>query len=124
MLILVVDDERPVRAMIGRALVELGYLVAEAASGPEALKLVRERRPDLVVLDYVMPGMDGTEVAREIAVLDPDLPIIFSTGHGALRVLREAAGDEASILEKPFTLAQLDELISSTLKTAARVRLG
>src|SRR3954454_3309406 len=96
-MILVVDDERAVRVMIGRALTELGYRVAEAAGGPEALQLAREDRPDLVVLDYVMPGMDGAEVARELAALDPDLPIIFSTGHGALRALRDAAGDEASI---------------------------
>jgi two-component system, response regulator, stage 0 sporulation protein F len=124
MTILVVDDEPPVRAMIGRALVELGYRVAEAADGPEALRLIRDERPDLVVLDFLMPGMDGAEAAREIAALDPDLPIIFSTGHGALRALRDAAGDEASILEKPFTLAQLDDLIRTTLRSAARVRIG
>jgi two-component system response regulator (stage 0 sporulation protein F) len=124
MTILVVDDEPQVRATIGRALVELGYRVAEAASGPEALRLIRDESPDLVVLDFLMPGMDGAETAREIAALDPELPIVFSTGHGALRALRDAAGDEASILEKPFTLAQLDELIRSTLKSSARVRIG
>lgn len=124
MTILVVDDEPPVRAMIGRALVELGYRVVEAASGPEALSLIRGERPDLVVLDFLMPGMDGAEAAREIAALDPELPIVFSTGHGALRALRDAAGDEASILEKPFTLAQLDDLIRSTLRSSARVRIA
>ncbi|MBV8685095.1 MAG: response regulator [Alphaproteobacteria bacterium] len=123
-MILVVDDEPQVRAMIVRALVELGYQVREAADGEEALRLVAERRPELVVLDYVMPGLDGAETARRIAATEPDLPIIFSTGHGALRALRDAAGDAASILEKPFTLAQLDELIDTTLKSAARLRLA
>jgi DNA-binding NtrC family response regulator len=122
-MILIVDDERPVRAMIARALTELGYRVREAAGGGEALRLIEEERPELVILDYVMPEMDGAEVARRIAAIDEDLPIIFSTGHGALRALRDAAGDEASILEKPFTLAQLDELIAATLKSSSRARL-
>lgn len=112
-MILVVDDEETVRATIRRALTELGYPVAEASSGPEALSLIGEETVELVILDYVMPGMDGAETARRIAEIAPDLPIIFSTGHGALRALRDAAGEEASVLEKPFTLTQLDDLIAS-----------
>ena len=119
-MILIVDDEEAVRATIGRALTELGYPVREAADGPAALAAIAEERPELVILDYLMPGMDGAEVAREIAQIDPDLPVVFSTGHGALRALRDAAGDEASVLEKPFTLAELDALIAKSL--AARLR--
>jgi two-component system cell cycle response regulator CpdR len=63
-----------------------------------------------------MPGMDGAETARRIAELEPELKVIFSTGYGALRALRNAAGDDASILEKPFTLAELDNLIASILE--------
>ena len=120
-MILVVDDERHVRATIGRALTELGYRVREAGSGLEALAAIAEQRPQLVILDYVMPGMDGAEVAREIAELDPDLPVVFSTGHGALRALRDAAGDEASVLQKPFTLAELDTLLARMLGVARRL---
>lgn len=123
-MILVVDDEAPVRAMIVRAITELGYRVREAAGGEEALRLVEEERPELVILDYVMPGLDGAEVARRIAAVDPDLPIVFSTGHGALRALRDSAGEDASVLEKPFTLSQLDELIASALASRPRVRLA
>ena len=120
-MILVVDDERHVRATIGRALTELGYQVREAGSGIEALAAIAEQRPQLVILDYVMPGMDGAEVAREIAEYDPDLPVVFSTGHGALRALRDAAGDEASVLQKPFTLAELDALLSRMLGVGRRL---
>ncbi len=120
-MILVVDDDSQVRATISRGLSALGYAVRDAASGAEALALVAERKPQLVVLDYMMPGMDGTETAREIAKIDPDLPVVFSTGHAALRHLRQAAGEDASILEKPFTLAELDQLISEILQTR-RVR--
>ena len=120
-MILVVDDDQQVRATITRGLTALGYAVRDAASGEAALELIHQQRPQLVVLDYMMPGMDGAETAREIANIDPDLPVVFSTGHAALRHLRQAAGEGASILEKPFTLAELDQLISEILHTR-RVR--
>jgi two-component system response regulator (stage 0 sporulation protein F) len=120
-MILVVDDDQQVRATIVRGLTALGYEVREAAGGADALALIAEKKPQLVVLDYMMPGMDGAETAREIAKIDADLPVIFSTGHAALRTLRQAAGEGVSILEKPFTLAELDQLISEILQ-ARRVR--
>jgi two-component system, response regulator, stage 0 sporulation protein F len=121
-MILVVDDDYQVRATIVRALSELGYAVREAADGAEALDQVRDDRVDLVILDYVMPGMDGAEVAREIASIDPDLPIIFSTGHAALRALRGAAGDDVAVLHKPFTLDELDELLRERLLERRRAK--
>src|SRR4051812_41723991 len=120
-MILVVDDDQQVRSTIVRGLTALGYAVREAAGGEAALALIEQQKPQLVVLDYMMPGMDGAETAREIARLDPDIPIVFSTGHAALRVLRQAAGEGASILEKPFTLAELDQLVTEILH-ARRVR--
>ncbi|HEY0627463.1 MAG TPA: response regulator [Allosphingosinicella sp.] len=118
-MILIVDDDRDVRAMISRALQELGYRPLEADGGPAALALLQGNKVDLVILDYMMPGMDGTEVAREIAAIDPDLPIIFSTGHSALRTLRNAAGEDISVLEKPFALNELANLISEKLSERA-----
>lgn len=121
-MILVVDDEASVRATIARALTELGYAVIEAADGAEALAAVRDSAPSLVILDYVMPGMDGAEVAREIAAIDPDLPVIFSTGHAALRALRGAAGEDVKVLEKPFTLDELDALLRERLAERRRAK--
>jgi two-component system, response regulator, stage 0 sporulation protein F len=120
-MILLVDDDAQVRETIGRGLAALGYAVREAESGAAALALLSEERPQLVILDYLMPGMDGAETAREISRIEPDLPIVFSTGHAALRALRSAAGEGASVLEKPFTLDELDTLIKETL-AEARVR--
>lgn len=121
-MILVVDDDAQVRSTIARGLAALGYAVREAASGREALALVGEAPPRLVVLDYVMPGLDGAQTAREIARIAPDVPIVFSTGHAALRALRNAAGEGISVLEKPFTLDELDQLIRDTLAEARKVR--
>jgi len=121
-MILLVDDDSQVRATIGRGLVELGYVVREAESGHAALAIVAEERPHLVILDYRMPGLDGAETARELARLEPDLPIIFSTGHAPLRALRNASGEDARVLEKPFSLAELDALIKEVLAEAKRLR--
>jgi two-component system response regulator (stage 0 sporulation protein F) len=121
-MIIVVDDDSQVRASIRRALEELGYPVREAADGASALALVKAERPALAILDYVMPGMDGAEVARAIAAVDPNIPILFSTGHAALRTLRNAAGEDVPVLEKPFTLDELDELVRERLAEARRLR--
>ena len=121
-MIMIVDDDPSVRATIGQALAALGYAVREAPDGPTALDIVRSEELSLVILDYLMPGMDGAEVAREIAALDPDLPIVFSTGHAALRALRAAAGDDVPVLSKPFTLDELDDLVRERLIERRRVR--
>jgi CheY-like chemotaxis protein len=121
-MILLVDDDPQVRATIGRGLVALGYQVREAESGLEAIALIGAEQPQLIILDYIMPGLDGAETAREILRIAPDLPIIFSTGHAALRALRSAAGEGTPVLEKPFSLAELDALIKETLAEARKVR--
>jgi two-component system, response regulator, stage 0 sporulation protein F len=123
-MILVVDDDSSVRATIARALVALGYVVREAPDGPTALEIVGEEALSLVILDYLMPGMDGAEVAREIGTIDPDLPIVFSTGHAALRTLRAAAGEDVQILEKPFTLDELDALVREQVAERRRARIA
>ena len=123
-MILVVDDDDQVRATFVRAIAALGYPVCEAADGLRALDLVRAERPGLVILDFIMPGMDGAEVAREIAAIDPDIPIVFSTGHAALRTLRAAAGEDVAVLEKPFTLDELDELLRERLVIGRRARIA
>lgn len=121
-MILVVDDDPLVRAAILRALAELGYAAEPADSGAAAIAAVRQRGYDLVILDFLMPGLDGAETAREIAALEPDLPILFSTGHAALRALRSEAGDEVRVLEKPFTLAELEALLREHIGERRRAR--
>ncbi|MCC7205666.1 MAG: response regulator [Anaerolineae bacterium] len=69
--ILVVDDDKPLCNMMATALANAGYAVATAFSGEEALDRYREQQPDLVILDFAMPGMNGFEVCTEIRRLDP-----------------------------------------------------
>src|SRR5215210_3890619 len=82
--ILVVDDDAEIRASLRRGLILEGYTVALAAGGDEALLRVREQVPDLVVLDVMMPGVDGLEVSRRLRAAEEDLPIILLTALDAV----------------------------------------
>src|SRR5829696_1192857 len=76
---LVVDDDQSVTSVLKRGLSYEGFAVDTAPSGPDALALARERYPDLVILDIMMPGMDGLEVLRRMRAADPQLPILMLT---------------------------------------------
>lgn len=78
--ILVVDDEPSVLAMRWLLFEALGYVVLTAASGEEALNVMRSRAVDAVVLDYIMPRMNGEETARRMRETHRDLPIVLSSG--------------------------------------------
>ena len=77
--ILLVDDDEDYRKIAVRRLESWGYDVISAASGKEAVEVVKEMSPDLVVLDYLMPGMDGIETLKEIRSIDSGVPVIMST---------------------------------------------
>ncbi len=79
--ILVVDDDEAIRQMVGALLADEGYQVEMAPNGEEAIKVIRQRRFDLVILDILMPVMDGWEVASRMLCEDDtrDTPIIFLT---------------------------------------------
>ena len=112
--ILVVDDEPSIRDLIVAVLEEEGYLAHGAHSGSAALDLVPELRPDLVLLDMMMPQMDGRETIRRLRQL-PDgrrtLVIVMSAAVSA-----EHAGEGmAAFIAKPFDLVALLDTIASVL---------
>ncbi len=75
--VLLVDDDRAIRCALGDSLSRAGFMVHKARSGKEALRLFAARRPDVVLLDVMMPGMDGFAVCREMRRLDRETPIVF-----------------------------------------------
>ncbi len=109
-LILLVEDEEPVRAFVSRALAGKGYTVLEANGGEMALELMRANagRIDLMISDVMMPNMDGASLLKEVRILDPKTRVIFISGYAedAFRNNDENLGD-FSFLPKPFTLRQL-----------------
>ncbi|HEX8533331.1 MAG TPA: PAS domain S-box protein [Allosphingosinicella sp.] len=105
--VLVIDDDTDVRAFLADSLQSLGYGATEAEDGESGLAELERGPPDLVLLDYAMPGMNGAEVARAARKLRPDLPIVFVTGYAETDQLEAALGPDVPVLRKPFTLAQL-----------------
>ncbi|MFO1501145.1 MAG: response regulator [Verrucomicrobiota bacterium] len=101
--VLVVDDEQAVRDLTQALLQRLGYSVAAAGSGVEALRLVDLERFDLVVTDLFMPEMSGGELAREIRKRDEQLPIVLITGARDA----EVPPGFMAVVYKPFTLSDL-----------------
>jgi CheY-like chemotaxis protein len=114
-MILVVDDDEDVRATIRQLLDVLAYESAEAEDGPTALASIEERRPDVVILDYSMPGMNGDEVATLIWQQHEGLPLIFASGYADEPSLRKIVGGTAPILNKPFRVCELASLIDQAL---------
>jgi signal transduction histidine kinase/CheY-like chemotaxis protein len=118
--VMIVDDDADVRGTIRSSLEALGYRVVEAAGGREALGSISKDAPDLAIIDYAMPEMTGADVARAAAEIRPGLPVVFASGYAESEALNEALGSDVPILRKPFTLAELAELVAATLAKSQR----
>ena len=118
--VLVVDDDDDVRATIRQMLETLGYSAVEAEDGPAALTQLAAMRPDVVILDFAMPGMNGAELAREVDRIHPGVPVIFASGFSEVRAVQAAVGADVPLLHKPFQLAEMAELVAQKLKDTAR----
>lgn len=118
-LILVVDDQMGVRRLIQEVFREVGYRVATAAHGQEAMALCSMEMPDLVLLDMKMPVMDGVETLRSMRHLYPELPVIFMTAVGDGERVNEVLSLGArNFISKPFDVFELRRLVSEVLGEA------
>src|SRR5438477_9205865 len=116
--ILVADDDRTLTAMLRRTLAYEGYGVLTAADGKEALAQAQTHHPDLVVLDWMMPGLDGLEVARRLRAAE-GMPILMLTARDAVEDRVEGLDQGADdYLVKPFAPAELLARIRSLLRRA------
>lgn len=114
--VLIVDDEAPARSRLRDLLADIGaalpaVVVAEAGNGREALALAQQERPEVVLLDVRMPGMDGIEVAQHLRAFDPPPAVIFTTAYDsyAIRAFDLHAVD---YLLKPIRAARLQEALA------------
>jgi len=117
--VLVVDDDPRIAASLRRALIYEGYDVEVAADGPSALARARERLPDLVILDIMLPGLDGIEVCRRLRA-EGDVPILMLTARDATadRVLGLDSGSD-DYLVKPFAYEELLARVRALLRRRA-----
>jgi two-component system alkaline phosphatase synthesis response regulator PhoP len=79
--ILLVDDEKDLLTVIGLTIESWGYEVMKASSGKEALQVLKDKNPDLMILDYLMPEMDGIATLQEIRKFNTKIPVIMFTAH-------------------------------------------
>jgi PAS domain S-box-containing protein len=113
--IMVVDDDPEVRAFLEESLRGLGHEVLALESAEEALARLEEWRPDLALVDYAMPGMNGADAARAARLIAPGLPIIFVTGYAESEKLEAALGPAVSVLRKPFAIEALSAVVAQNL---------
>ena len=97
--LLIADDDRKIIDMLRRTLAYEGYNVIIASDGNEALVKAQNHRPDILILDWLMPGLDGIEVARRIRAVEPT-PILMLTSWAKALPARSAAAAASSILRK------------------------
>jgi DNA-binding NtrC family response regulator len=101
--VLIVDDDKNICAILAALMKKEGLEPLVAYDGEKALKMVQADAPDLLLVDMMLPGMDGMEVLRKTRELDPDLPVVFITAHAdsraAVKAIKEGAHD---YLSKPF----------------------
>ncbi len=117
--ILVVDDEPTITDVVSRYLERAGYRTRAAADGPDALRIAADEWPDLVVLDLMLPGMDGLEVMRRLRdpATNPRLSVILLTakGEAADRVVGLRLGADDYVV-KPFSPAELVARVDAVLR--------
>jgi PAS domain S-box-containing protein len=113
--ILVVDDDAEVRGFLLDSLESLGFQALEAEDGYAGLAALDRSAPDLMILDFAMPGMNGAEVAQAALAKRPDLPIVFASGYADTQSITDVVGDEALILRKPFRIDELQGVLAQAL---------
>jgi CheY-like chemotaxis protein len=108
--VLLIDDDEDLRSIVSSALNSLGYEVVTAADGPSGLNELRSFRPDVLVVDFAMPGMNGADVAKQARELCPDLPVVLASGYANTDAIERAIGKDGKLLRKPF---RIDELLAA-----------
>jgi len=115
--ILVIEDDSFVRESMVSSLEAFGHTVAQAADGEEGLRALRAARPDLVITDYLMPGITGAEVMLQARAIYPGIPLIIATGYADMHAIDGVLGDDI-LLRKPFQLADLAASVERALARA------
>ncbi|KMJ56539.1 chemotaxis protein CheY [Bacillus sp. LL01] len=116
--VLVVDDQYGIRVLLTEILQKDGYQLYQAANGVQALKVVEEDSPDLVLLDMKIPGMDGLEILRRIKEKHEEIQVIMMTAYGELNLINEAMQLGAiTHFAKPFDIDDVRKVIKDHIVT-------
>jgi DNA-binding response OmpR family regulator len=116
--LLIVDDDADVRQLLAMFLSDLGYEVSEATGGEDALSVLTDVKPDLMIVDFAMEGLNGAETALAARQRHPGIPILFMTGFADADALRSAV-KTAPLIHKPFRPAELAAAVRSILDASS-----
>jgi len=123
--ILIIDDEQALRESMGAVLEETGYLVGYAENGAQALKLIKESFYDILLVDYMLPEMNGVECIKQSLALSPDSVPVIITGSSSIEIAVEAMRIGAhDYLLKPLNMDDLQKVLSSILHEREEFRKG
>lgn len=115
--ILVIDDEKDVGNIFKKALALEGYTVLTALDGVNGLRIIKEKKPDIILLDLKLPKMDGIEVLRRIKKIDENIVVVIITGYGTMDTARRAMKFGAfDYITKPIDLEHVNAVIKDGLK--------
>lgn len=114
--LLIVDDQHGVRRLLQEVFAEEGYRVRTASGGEEALGMIAQEAPDLVLLDIKMPGMSGLETLSELRKKNNGMPVLMMTAYGDLEVVGQAKKlGVKHYLIKPFDLTEVRHMVKGLL---------
>lgn len=115
--VLLIDDEDRFRQALVRQLQVRNFNVLETSNGEDAIKIVRHKNPEVVILDQKMPGMDGIQTLKELKKIRPEVQVIMHTGHAGLEAARiTGKHDVFGYLEKPCAIEELTTVIDAALE--------
>ena len=115
-LILIVDDEKAILESLSAALRDEGYRTSTASSGEQAIDKIRSERPDVILLDIWMPGIDGLETLQRVKAEWPEQMVLVMSGHGTIETAVKAVKMGAyDFVEKPPSLEKLLVLIGNAI---------
>ena len=112
--VLVVDDDDDLRGVLVNSLDALGYRPTEAADAASAITMIEKRCPDVMVVDFAMPGMNGAELARIVGERWPGIAVVLASGYADSDAVEKAVGQGVKVLRKPF---RIDELLGAVAET-------
>jgi signal transduction histidine kinase/CheY-like chemotaxis protein len=118
--VLVVDDDPDVRQFLVNALAALGHNPTEAADGARGLAVLEATTPDLIVVDFAMPGMNGAEFCKRVRMRFPYMPVVFVTGYADTGMIEGVVGESALILRKPFRSFELKAILGEAIRRRAQ----
>ncbi|RSK28970.1 response regulator [Bacillus sp. HMF5848] len=119
--ILVVDDQYGIRILLNEILSKEGYKTFQAANGIQALDIVENHKPHLMLLDMKIPGMDGIEILRRSKAIDPTVQVIIMTAYGELDMIQEAKNLGAiTHFAKPFDIDEIRAAVREHLPLSAK----